>query len=122
MPWKEFLKLLEEQTSGENDAKVRMHNGGSGSTFYVVYLTEQEALSAIRAEAEAAGLELSEESFVERRFGMEIASHSNAFVIGRAGIGSLGGRGGGSAFREKGVNEMPWKEFLKLLEEQKEEK
>ena len=41
------------------DVTVRLHGGGSGvSPFYVVYLTEQEALNIIRAEAEAAGLRL----------------------------------------------------------------
>jgi len=41
---------------GSFDVTVRMHHGGAGFPFYVVYLTEQEALNIIRTEAEAAGL------------------------------------------------------------------
>jgi len=38
---------------------IRMHAGGSGSSFYVVYLTEQEAMGIIRARLEAAGFDFS---------------------------------------------------------------
>jgi len=35
---------------------VRLHTGGSGSSFYMAHLTEQEAFNIIRARLEAAGL------------------------------------------------------------------
>ena len=44
---------------GNSDLDVRTHHGGSGGgSFYVVHLTEQEALGFIRAQLEAAGLNL----------------------------------------------------------------
>ena len=43
------------------DISVRQHRGGRGSAFYVVYLTEQEALGIIRAEAARAGLHFNDE-------------------------------------------------------------
>ena len=45
------------ETGRDLDITVRAHYGGAGGgPSYVAYLTEQEALSIIRAEAEAAGL------------------------------------------------------------------
>ena len=42
------------------DLTIRVHYGGSGAgPFYVAHLTEQEALSIVRAQLEAAGLDLS---------------------------------------------------------------
>jgi hypothetical protein len=41
------------------DVEVRLHFGGEGSAFYVAHITEQEALGIIRAQLEAAGLDLS---------------------------------------------------------------
>ena len=49
---------LVEKTKKYNHTRVRMHHGGAGSTFYVVYLTEQDVFSIIQAEAKAAGLVL----------------------------------------------------------------
>ena len=43
----------------ESDLVIRLHSGGAGSSFYVVHLTEQEALGIIRARLEAAGLDFS---------------------------------------------------------------
>ena len=40
----------------EANLRVRLHTGGSGSSSYIVYLTEQEAHGIIRARLEAAGL------------------------------------------------------------------
>ena len=40
----------------DDDLLVRLHSGGSGISFYMVYLTEQEALGIIRARLEASGL------------------------------------------------------------------
>jgi len=40
----------------EADLLVRLHTGGRGVSFYMVHLTEQEALGIIRARLEAAGL------------------------------------------------------------------
>jgi hypothetical protein len=53
--------IITEQYTREADREldlvIRTHHGGGGAgPFYVVYLTEQEALSIIRAQAEAAGL------------------------------------------------------------------
>jgi len=44
----------------EDELVLRLHTGGSGSAFYVVHLTEQEAFGIIRARLEAAGLNLSD--------------------------------------------------------------
>ena len=44
-----------------NHAMVQMHHGGTiGNPYYVVYITEQDALSVMRAEANVVGLALSE--------------------------------------------------------------
>jgi len=43
------------------DLTLRLHGGGGGSASYVVHLTEQEALSIIRMQLEAAGLNLAYE-------------------------------------------------------------
>jgi len=40
----------------EFDLETRFHWGGVGIAFYVIYITEQEALNIIRAQLEAAGL------------------------------------------------------------------
>jgi hypothetical protein len=41
------------------DSEVRLHFGGHGFAFYVAHITEQEALGILRAQLEAAGLDLS---------------------------------------------------------------
>jgi hypothetical protein len=43
------------------DVCGELHHGGSGTPIYLVYLTEQEALSIIQTRAEASGLDLSAE-------------------------------------------------------------
>ena len=40
----------------EYELLFRLHGGGAGSSFYVVYFTEQEAFNLIRSQLEAAGL------------------------------------------------------------------
>jgi hypothetical protein len=40
----------------QDDLLFRMHTGGSGGVYYVVYFTEQEMLGIIRAQLEMAGL------------------------------------------------------------------
>jgi hypothetical protein len=50
----------------ERDLELRMHVGGSGGAWYVVYLTEQEMLGIIRAQLEMAGL----------RFGAQLPKYS----------------------------------------------
>jgi len=113
---------------GKNHATVRLHHGGQGSSFYVVYLTEMEVLSIIRKEAEAAGFEMSEKPFVKyRAFSGEIEeSHSNAFAIYPARDGSrddvllsllrsMRSESVRKAFQESGGDGMQWKDFLKIL-------
>ncbi|MCL2837704.1 MAG: copper amine oxidase N-terminal domain-containing protein [Oscillospiraceae bacterium] len=41
----------------ETDLIFRLHGGGGGSAFYVVYFTEQEAFNIIRSQLEAVGLD-----------------------------------------------------------------
>jgi len=52
------LGLGQDSYNGYSEAEllVRLHSGGSLSSFYVVHLTEQEAFGIIRARLEAAGL------------------------------------------------------------------
>jgi hypothetical protein len=60
---------------------VKAHQGGAGSgPVYIAYFTEQEALSIIRAELEAAGLKLNDtppdytafDSNTSRRYGLDL--------------------------------------------------
>jgi len=53
-----IVQQYEQMT--EEELNLRIHTGGAGAgPFYIVHLTEQEALSIIRAQLEAAGLNLS---------------------------------------------------------------
>ena len=102
-----------------------MHHGGfSGTPFYVVYVTEQEALSAIHAEAKAAELNLI--STAEQPVGVSFRElkDPNALVIKGPGLEGLekGENNAGKAFRSDEADGIPWEEFLKILNEQKEAK
>jgi len=123
-----------KKVTGDNHARVRIHGGGSGGVGYVVYLTEQETYSIIKAEAETAGLKLSETPFVEYEpFSRTISKrHNNAFRIGVDRgrddlVNAMYSRKIREEFRSnrqeaseqnKTADGILWKDFLRLLKEQ----
>jgi len=131
--WGDFLRLFKEQMKF---ATVKLHHGGEGGSFYVVYLTEPEMYSIIQAEAKAAGLQLSEESFVEYERGTDaiIKHHKNAFKIQADRSNNdawrlmhhTGGSEKGSplekAFHESWYGDVFWEQFLWLLEKKDDQK
>ena len=124
-------------TSDNAKVKQHFHHGGTGftSSFYVVYLTEQEALSIIQTEAKEAGIALSTTPFMEYHdfgFGRRelIKRHDNAFQINGVKQESTGrGRGNikiDNAFilhnremnrQNKKDDGISWGEFIKLLKQ-----
>ena len=131
---------LMEKTKKYNHTRVRMHHGGSGSTFYVVYLTEQDVLSIIQAEAKAAGLVLYERLFDWADEAYELLTY-DAIKIHEYGTGFvfwaeddredidhlLDSKKFKDLFyqiRQEGLDQnkwyegMLWRDFLRLLKEQ----
>ncbi|MCL2398145.1 MAG: copper amine oxidase N-terminal domain-containing protein [Defluviitaleaceae bacterium] len=51
-----YVEYPEYHGYSDFDLDVRLHHGGAGSPFYLVHLTEQEALNIIRRQLESAGL------------------------------------------------------------------
>ena len=112
--WKEFIQLWKEQADCINDAKVKIHHGDKGDSFYVVHFAEnlkKEALEVIQTDAFFIGLGL-------RPYGKDF---ENAMKI-EGGNFLMGFDPAKKAFEESGTNGVRWVEFLKLLKEKKEER
>lgn len=136
MPWNDFLRLLKERVEptvfNDNQTSVRLHHGGEGSSFYVVYLTEHDAYANIQAQAKAAGLQIDVESFIDVQRGTDdvIKHHKNAFIIETDSHsndlwrlmhytgGPLKNSPLAEAFKKSEDKAVLWEDFLRLLKEQ----
>jgi len=97
-----------------------LHHGGSGGApIYVVYLTELEALSLIKAEAEKAGLNLNStppDFSVEIDYldvGLDLYDEDKAVALSLVGKNEKTGWGWGSNWWYKSVAERASEEFAK---------